>query len=174
MSYFVWSIRNAFPLPMSHIPYDVISTGMCSFILCVICFTLSFGLRSFIRYGISFLLSGSPEICFLSCVDYVLFCLFDSECFLPSDLSYASYCHLHLWCVLSCYGSWVLLYLVQSDRVTHRCVICLILSCPPYVLFYPTCSMFYFTLSIRIAICILCVIMCNHVMSIWDMLFYSI
>jgi hypothetical protein len=80
-------------------------------------------------------------------------------------LSYALYCHLHLWCVLSCYGSWVLFYLVQSDRVSHRCVICFILSCPPYVLFYPTCSMFYFTLSIRIAIFIRCVIMCHHVMS---------
>jgi hypothetical protein len=65
MFYFVWSIRNAFPLPMCHILYDVISTEMCSFILCVICFTLSFGLRSFIRYGISFLLSGPPGICFL-------------------------------------------------------------------------------------------------------------
>jgi hypothetical protein len=43
MFYFVWSIRNAFPLPMCHIPYDVISTGMCSFILCVICWDI--GLR---------------------------------------------------------------------------------------------------------------------------------
>jgi hypothetical protein len=52
-------------------------------------------------------------------VDYVLFCLFDSECFLPSDLSYALYCHLHLWCVISCYGSWVLFYLVQLDGIPH-------------------------------------------------------
>ena len=73
---------------------------MCSFILCVICFTLSFGLRSFIRYGIIFL------------------------------LSYALYCHLHLWCVLSCDGSWVLFYLVQSDRVPH-----------------PVCHMFYIVMS---------------------------
>ena len=131
MFYFVWSIRNAFPLPMCHIPYDVISTGMCSFILCVICFTLSFGLRSFIRYGISFLLSGPPGICFFYPVwTMFYFGFFDSECFLPSDLSYALYCHLHLWCVLSCYGSWALLYLVQSDRVPH-----------------PVCHMFYIVMS---------------------------
>jgi hypothetical protein len=98
LSYVLFCLVHSYCFPSSDVSYtyDVISTGMCSFILCVICFTLSFGLRSFIRYGISFLLSGSPEICFLSCVDYVLFCLFDSECFLPSDLSYASYCHLHL------------------------------------------------------------------------------
>jgi hypothetical protein len=58
------------------------------------------------------------------------FVFFDSECFLPSDLSYALYCHLHLSCVLSCYGSWVLLYIVQSDRVPH-----------------PVCHMFYIVMS---------------------------
>ena len=77
MHYFVWSIRNAFHHPMYHILYDVMSNGMCSFILCVICCILScpFGLRFFIRYGISFLLSCPPGMCFISCVDYVLFCL---------------------------------------------------------------------------------------------------
>jgi len=30
-----------------------------------------------------------PGYVFLSCVDYVLFCFFDSECFILSDLSYA-------------------------------------------------------------------------------------
>ena len=68
------------------------------------------------------------------------------------------------------------LYCILCSRIAFpiRCVICFILSCPPYVLFYPTCSMFYFALSIRIAIFILCVIMCYHVNSIRDMLFYSI
>ena len=46
--------------------------------------------------AISFLLSGPPGICFFYPVWTVLFCFFDSECFLPSDLSYALYCHLHL------------------------------------------------------------------------------
>jgi hypothetical protein len=66
-------------------------------------------------------------------------------------------------------------YFILCSRIAFpiRCVLCFILSCTPYVLFYPTCSMFYFTLSIRIAIFIRCVIMCHHVMSIWDMLFYS-
>jgi hypothetical protein len=164
-AFFVCFIRNAFPLPMCHIPHDVISIGMCSFILCVICFTLSFGLRSFIRYGISFLLSGPPGICF-----YLVWTMFYFV-FSIRKAFYHPICHM--------------LYIVNStcDVTFHamvpgfyfiRCVICFILSCTPYVLFYPTwCSMFYFTLSIRIAIFIRCVTMCHHVMSIRDMLFYS-
>ena len=65
-------------------------------------------------------------------------------------------------------------YCILCSRIAFsiRCVICFILSCPPYVLFYPTFSMFYFAFYIRIAIFILCVIMCHHVMSIRYMLFY--
>ena len=162
MFYFVCFIRNAFPLSMCHIPYDVISTGMCSFILCVICFTLYFGLRSFIRYGISFLLSGPPGICFLSCVDYVLFCRFDSECFLPSDLSYALYCHLHLWCDLSCNGSWVLFYLVQSDRVPHP--VCHMFYIVMYTICFFLSHVFYVLLHIVYSDCYLHP-MCHYVSS---------
>ena len=168
MFYFVWSIRNAFPPPMCHIPDDVISTGMCSFILCVICFTLSFGLRSFIRYGISFLLSGPPGICFfLSCVDYVLFCFFSIR-----NAFYHPICHMLYIVISTCDVSFHAMvpgfYFILCSLIAFpiRYVICFILSCPPYVLFYPTCSMFYFTLSIRIAIFIRCVIMCHHAMSI--------
>ena len=103
-----------------------------------------------------------PGYVFLSCVDYVLFCLFDSECFLPSDLSYALYCHLHLWCVLSCYGSWALLYLVQSDRVPH----------PVCHLFYIVMSPLCFILS-HVFYVLLCIVysdcylhpMCHYVLS---------
>ena len=70
---------------------------------------------------------------FLSCVDYVLFCLFDSESFLPSDLSYALYCQLHLWCDLSCYGSWVLFYPVCHMFYIVMYTLCFILS---HVVFY--------------------------------------
>jgi hypothetical protein len=174
MFYFVWSIRNAFPLPMCHIPYDVISTGMCSFILCVICFTLSFGLRSFIRYGISFLLSCPPGICFfiLCGLCFILF-------FSIRNAFYHPICHMLYIVISTCDVTFHAMvpgfYFILCSRIAFpiRCVIDFILSCAPYVLFYPTCSMFYFTLSIRIANFIRCVIMCHHVMSIRDILFYS-
>ena len=170
---FVWSIRSAFPLPMCHIPYDVISTGMCSFILCVICFALSFGLRSFIIYGISFLLSCPPGICFIILCGLFYFVFWIRNAF------YHPIWHMLYIVISTCDVSFHAMgpgfYFILCSRIAFpiRCVLCFILSCTPYVLFYPTCSMFYFTLSIRIAIFIRCVIMCHHVMSIRDMLFYS-
>lgn len=174
MLYFVWSIRNAFHHPMYHMRYDVMSNGMCSFILCVICCILScpFGLRSFIIYGISFLLSCPPGMCFISCVDYVLFCLRNRNDF------YHPICHRLYIVISTCDVAFHAMgpgFFFVCSRIAFpiRCVICFILSCPPYVFFYPTCSMYYFILSIRIAIYSRCVIMCHHVMSIRDMLFYS-
>ena len=174
MFYFVWSIRNAFSLPMCHIPYDVISTGMCSFILCVICFTLSFGLRSFIGYGISFLLSGPSGMCFFNPVWNMFYFVFSIR-----NAFYHPICHMLYIVISTCDVSFHAMvpgfYFILCSRITFpiRCVICFILSCPPYVLFYPTCSMFYFTLPIRISIYIRCVIMYHHVMFIRDMLLYS-
>ena len=136
---------------------------------------MSFGLRSFIRYGISFLLSGPPGIYFLSCVDYVLFCLFDSI----RNAFYHPICHMLYIVISTCDVSFHAMvpgfYFILCSRIAFpiRCVIYFILSCPPYVLFYPTCSMFYFKLSIRIAIFIRCVILYHHVNSIRDMLLYS-
>ena len=79
-------------------------------------------------------------------------------------------------CDVSFHAMVPVFYVILCCRIAFpiRCVICCILSCTPYVLFYPTCSILYFTLSIRIAIFIRFVIMCHHVMSIWYMLFYSI
>ena len=174
MFYFVWSIRNAFPLPMSHIHYDVISTGMCSFILCVICFTLSFGLRSFIRYGISVLLSGPPGICFFILCGLCFILVFSIR-----KAFYHPICHMLYIVISTCdvpfHSTVPGFYCILFSRIAFpiRCVIGFMLSCPPYVLFYPTCSMLYFALSFRIAIYILCVSMCHHVNSIRDMLFYS-
>ena len=144
-----------------------------SSIRCVIFFTLSFGLRSFIRYGISFLLSGPPRICF--CILCGLFYF----AFSIRNAFYHPICHMLYIVISTCDVSFHAMvpgfYFILCSQIAFpiRCVIYFILSCPPYVLFYPTCSMFYFKLSIRIAIFIRCVIMYQHVMSIREMLFYS-
>jgi hypothetical protein len=74
-------------------------------------------------------------------VDYVLFCLFDSECCLPSDLSYALHCHLHLMFYfiprVLC-----LLYIVYSDCYLYPISLCVIMSCPSGICYFIPYNMF--------------------------------
>jgi hypothetical protein len=169
-AFFVCFTRNAFPLPMCHIPHDVISIGMCSFILCVICFTLSFGLRSFIRYGISFLLSGPPGICF-----YLVWTMFyfvfsirkafyhpichmlyivNSTCdvtfhamvpgfYFIRCVSYVLYCHVHLMFYFIPRGVLCFtLHCLFGLLSSSDVSLCVIMSCPSGICYFIPCIMF--------------------------------
>ena len=93
-----------------------------------------------IRCVICFIFSCPPVMCAFM----PWFLRFISSCAVgagsPSGVSYALYFHLHNGCVLSYLGSHVLFYLVQSERVPIRCVICFILSYPTVMVFRLFCS----------------------------------
>jgi len=103
---------------------------MCSFIICVLSYFICLVHSDCFLHSMCNMLHdvmSTRKVFFILCV-LCLFSLVDSEYFLPSDLSYAIYCRVHLWCVLSCYGPWVLFHLVQSDRVPSCGVSYVVLS----------------------------------------------
>jgi hypothetical protein len=119
---------------------------MCSCIICVLSYFI-FLVHSdwFFSFDVSYNFMSTPKVFFSSCVSYVLFFLVPWDCSLPSDVSYALYCHVHPGCVFvyhMCPMSFGLLFPIL-------CVMRFILSFPPVMCFCFILCVLCFILSWR-------------------------